>query len=429
MDRRTFLALLATPAVLALLDACGSEEASSTPTAGEARSDVARIGADADLSLAAATALSLFGTDLYRVLAAEQPDANLVMSPASIAIALSMVSAGANGTTLAELLEVLRVDDADGMHRSMNALTTELTSRSQGSGDDAVDLSIVDQLWGQAGFTFARPFLDLLAAEYGAGLETVDFRNDADGARRAINAWVADATADRIPELLAEGSLDGATRLALVNAIHLKAAWAQPFLDGATEDAPFTLLDDSTVQVPTMQLNGTIDYASGDGWQAVELPYVGGELAMLVILPEPGFLAEFESIFLVTDATQYLAPTLVRLRLPRWDTGSTFSLADVLGALGMPTAFTDRADFTGISTDEQLQIGAVIHQANITVDETGTEAAAATAVIIETTSAAPSEDEPVEMIVDRPFVFALRDRGTGAVLFLGRVADPSATRS
>lgn len=427
MERRTFLALLATPAVLALLDACGGSDASSD-TAGEARSDAVRVQADAGLATAAADSLTLFGTNLYRRLAADQSDANLVLSPASIAIALSMVSAGAKGTTLAELLDVLQVGDAAGVHRSMNALTSQLAARNHGSGDQSVQLSVLDQLWGQAGFTFLQPFLDVLAAEYGAGLETVDFRNDAEAARTAINAWVDEVTAHRIPELLAQGTIDAATRLALVNAIHLKATWADPFDAGLTFDAPFTLADDTTVTVPMMRGGGDLAYASGDGWQAVELPYDGDELSMLVFLPEPGFLAEFESIFLVTDATQYLAPTKVFLQLPTWDTGSSFSLADVLGAMGMATAFTGDADFTGISTDEPLHIGAVIHQANITVDEAGTEAAAATAVVVEAGSAAPSPDQPIEMVVDRPFVFAVRDRATGAVLFLGRVADPSQRR-
>ena len=426
MDRRTFLALLATPAVLALLDACSKDLAS--PGAGSlVQSELARTSADPSLGSAAASSLSEFGTNLYRRLAADQPGANVVLSPASIAISLSMVSAGDAGSTLTELLDVLEIDDADGRHRSMNALTAELDRRNHGTDAAGVQLSILDQLWGQSGFSFAREFLDVLAAEYGAGLETVDFRSDAEGARQRINQWVADATADRIPELLGQGTIDAATRLALVNAIHLKASWADPFDPFLTLDAPFTLVDGSTVSVPMMRGTSELMYATGDGWQAVELPYDGGELAMLVFLPEPGFLEQFEQIFLVTDATAYLASTQVFLQLPTWDTGSTFSLADVLASMGMPTAFTDDADFTGISTDEPLHIGAVIHQANITVDEAGTEAAAATAVVVEAGSAAPSGDGPIEMIVDRPFVFVLRDRATGAVLFLGRVADPSAT--
>jgi serpin B len=427
MDRRTFLALLASPAVLAVLHAC-SDDLVIPPGAGsEVRSGLARTSADPALGAAAAASLSEFGTNVYRRVAAGQPGANIVLSPASIAIALSMVSAGAVGSTLGELLDVLRIDNAAGRHRSMNALTAELDRRNHGSGDAGVQLSILDQLWGQQGFTFVPEFLDLLATEYGAGLETVDFRSDAEGAREQINQWVAEATADRIPELLGQGTIDAATRLALVNAIHLKASWAEPFDPSLTLDAPFTLVDGGTVTVPMMRGTSELMYATGDGWQAVELPYDGDELAMLVFLPEPGFLDQFEQIFLVTDATQYLEPASVFVQLPTWDTGSTFSLADVLAGMGMPTAFSSDADFTGISTDEPLHIGAVIHQANITVDEAGTEAAAATAVVVEAGSAAPSGDGPIEMIVDRPFVFALRDRATGAVLFLGRVSDPSAS--
>jgi serpin B len=427
MDRRTFLALLATPAVLALLEACSDDL--SAPGSASVRADVARVAADESQAMPAARSLSVFGTDVFRRVAAAQPGANVVLSPASIAIALTMVSAGAAGATLTEMLDVLDVDDAAGRHRSMNALTAELDRRNHGDTEAGVQLSILDQLWGQRGFTFVEEFLDLLAAEYGAGLETADFEGDPDGARQRINEWVDEATAGRIPELLAEGTIDAATRLALVNAIHLKASWADPFDPTLTLDAPFTRVDGSTVDVPMMRGTGQLMYATGDGWQAVELAYDGGELAMLIFLPEPGFLDQFEQIFLVTDATTYLAATEVFLQLPTWDTGSTFELADVLAGMGMPTAFSTDADFTGISTDEPLHIGAVIHQANITVDEAGTEAAAATAVVVEAGSAAPSGDGPVEMIVDRPFVYALRDRATGAVLFLGRVADPSAVRA
>ena len=176
-----------------------------------------------------------------------------------------------------------------------------------------------------------------------------------------------------------------------------------------------------------MRQSATLGHATGDGWQAVELPYANSSLALLIFLPEPGFLPLFEEIFLVTDATQYLAPQQVQLQLPRFDIESKVSLAEQLAAQGMPTAFTDAADFSGMTTEQALQISAVVHQANITVDEEGTEAAAATAVVMVPTSA--PVDEPIEMIVDRPFVFALRDTATGAVLFMGRVGDPSLARS
>jgi serpin B len=421
-DRRRFLAAIAAAPVLAsLLQACGDDEPGETTT-GERRSTVARTAADPALAAAAADAVNLFGTDLYRRLAAAAPTDNVVLSPASIAIALAMATAGAAGVTLTELLRVLRVEDGStdtDLHAGMNALDAAFVARNRAD----VELSIANATWLHEPLDVEQAFLDLLAAQYGSGVELVDFESDPDGARVAINAWVAGRTNDRITELLAPDTIDELTRLVLVNAVYLKASWAQPFLRESTRDVPFTTAAGDTVDVPTMLRQAELPYASGDGWQAVELPYVGDELAMLLFLPEPGFLPTFEEIFLVTDATQYLESRLVQLQLPRWDTASNVELADPLVALGLTTAFSDTADFSRITTEVPLRIARVVHQANITVGEDGTEAAAATAVVVAPTSAPPAE-EPIPLVFDHPFVFALRDRTSGAVLFLGRVADP-----
>jgi serine protease inhibitor len=422
LHRRAFLALVATPFVVALLEACGDDASPPAPaTVGSARSNLARVAALPGAAPQAAEALNLFGTTLYRQMAVADPTGNLVLSPASIAIALTMTEAGARGTTLDEMIATLRIDDPAAIHRSMNALTASLDSLNS----NAVQLSIANSLWGQADINFEPAFLDLLATEYSAGMELVDYRADPDAARAAINLWVSDETKARIPELLSPGVVTTDARLTLVNAIYLKANWAEPFVAELTADAPFTTAEDDVVQVPTMVRTAEFGYATGDGWQAVEMPYADSSLAMLIFVPEAGFLPIFEDIFLVTDATQYLEPRQVELRIPRFDIASTFSLADHLRSLGMTTAFADDADFTGITTDEPLHLSAVVHQANITVGEEGTEAAAATAVIADAGAAAP-EGEPVVLVIDRPFVFALRDRATEAILFLGRVADPRA---
>jgi serpin B len=220
--------------------------------------------------------------------------------------------------------------------------------------------------------------------------------------------------------------LTPATRLTLVNAIYLKAPWQTPFSEGATEEGTFTRADGSTVEVPFMATTSSYPYASGDGWQAVEVPYLGGSLAMTLILPDD--LAGFERTLTpdgLTAITSSLTDTQVALALPRFGIETKAELASILAALGMPTAFTDAADFSGITTAERLAISDVIHQANIDVDEKGTEAAAATAVVMRQT-AMPSE--PLTVRVDRPFLFALRDVPTGATLFLGRVGDPSMGR-
>ncbi len=433
-DRRRFLAALAAaPVLAALLQACGEDD---QPAAhGALRSDRARNAADLSLALDAARSVNLFGTDLFRQFAAADPMRNIVMSPASIALALGMAAAGASGATLTEFQRVLRIDvepaadepAADQsaeeagarLHAGMNAVEASLTARTR----SGVELEIANAAWLQDEMAIAQPFLDVLAEQYGGGVETVDFTSDPDSARRAINAWVAERTKDRIPELLAPDALDELTRFVLVNAVHLAARWAEPFSPDLTRDAPFTTAAGETVEVPMMVRQAELPHASGDGWQAVELSYVGDELAMLLFLPEQGFLPTFEEIFLVTDATQYLEPRLVLVRLPRWDIASDMDLADELFSLGLTTAFGEAADFSRITTDVPLRIAQVVHQATITVGEEGTEASAASAVIGEAGSAPPVE-EPLELTFDRPFVFALRDRLSGAVLFLGRVADP-----
>jgi serpin B len=268
-----------------------------------------------------------------------------------------------------------------------------------------------------------EPYLEALAARFGGGLRLVDYKTQTEEARALINGWVDAQTEHRIPELLVPGVLTPATRLTLVNAVYLKAPWQTPFSADATKAGTFTRADGSTVQVPFMAATESLRYASGDGWRAVEIPYIGGSLAMTVILPDD--LATFEralsadSLAAITGA---LADAQVALALPKFGIETKAELASILAALGMPSAFDDRADFSGITTAEQLVISNVIDQANIDVDEKGTEAAAATAVVMRAT-AIPAE--PVTLRVDRPFLFALHDIPTGAVLFLGRVGDPS----
>lgn len=448
MERRNFLALLAaTPAAAALLAACGDDATDSSDSTGPAttdrpgttvpsgldgvqslRSDATRI-TGADPSTAAA-AVNAFANDLHAVLVADAPTANLVFSPASIALALAMTSAGAKGDTLQEMHSVLHLTEGDASHRAMNGLSALLESLNQtkdnaaegGEGVSQVQLNIANSLWGQQGLAFESAFLDLLAGEYGAGLETVDYKADPEGARALINAWVADQTKERIPQLLAQGTITPDSRLTLVNAIYLKANWMNAFLEGATADEPFTTATGETVKVPMMRRTDDYAYAEGDGWRAVEVPYVFGSLSLTAMV---GTGTDDDSLLTTGDEVfEALSSRKVSLGMPRFDIETSTSLAQVLGALGMATAFTDAADFSGMTTDERLSIGDVIHQANITTDEKGTEAAAATAVIMVAT-AAPVETDPVEFTIDRPFTFWLRERTTNAIVFMGRVTDPT----
>jgi serpin B len=439
-SRRTVPLLLAAAASAGLLAACGGASSDTEPLpAGPAPSEgavaianVERVAAAASDAGPAARSIDALGADLYLKLVEGSED-NLVFSPGSILLALAMTRAGAEGTTAAEMDAVLHLDDPMAIHHALNGLSQALAERTgtvETGGDPAeVELSIANAVWGQESLAWQADFLDVLAREYGAGARLADFVADPEAARLAVNGWVAAETRGRIPELIAPGMVDALTRMILVNAIYLKAPWATPFEPDATRPAPFTLLDGSALDVPFMvRSDGAMAYARGEGWQAVELPYAGEALAMLVILPEEGALATVEGELaagLIDRAAAALMPNDVVLQLPKWDIETRAELSDALASLGMPTAFTPAADFTGMTTDEPLQIAFVIHQANITVDEAGTEAAAATAVGMETTGAPAPGPEPILLTVDRPFIYALRDRETGAILFLGRVTNPA----
>jgi serpin B len=422
--------LMASLVVLMLVAGCAGPVA-GPGEAGLAKAAMAHMATTGDDATSGARAANDFGLALYGLVAAADASANLVMSPASIALALSMARAGARGDTAAEMDRVLRDLGSDEHAAWIAGLDAALTARTgrfrDAMGDEQeVTLRIANAPFAQHDLTLEPAYLDALAQRFGAGVRLVDYRGDPDGARATVNRWIAEQTEQRIPEMLAQGTVDDLTRLLLVNAIYLKAAWETPFLEAATMDLPFHRLDGSTVEVPMMRTGLQLPYAKGDGWQAVELPYVGGQLAMTLIVPDD--LAAFEAALdraWLDAMTGRLAGAQVELAMPRFSTESRLELGDVLAALGMPTAFTDRADFSGMTTEERLAIAAVIHQANIDVDEAGTEAAAATVVAM-AGSAAPTEI--VTLTIDRPFLFALRDTVTGAVVFLGRIADPSAGR-
>jgi serpin B len=390
--------------------------------------NVAHLSGSPGDAAAAGDAINAFGLALYRRIVADDPAANLVVSPTSIALALSMARAGARGQTAAEMDAVLRDLGTDGHAAWVAALDSLLSTRTGTFADRTgeqrdVTLRIVNAPFAQRGFALETPYVQALGERFGAGLRLVDYVKAAEAARLAINGWVAGQTEQRIKDLLAQGDVDDLTRLVLVNAIYLKAAWQVPFEDSATAPAPFTRLDGSVVDVPLMHASGELPYAAGSGWQAVELPYVGGKLSMLVIVPDD--LAAFEKTLdgvRLSDIVSALAPRQVNVAMPKFGTETKVELGPVLAALGMPTAFTDAADFSGITKEEPLLISAVIHQANIDVDENGTEAAAATAVVVR---AASAPLDPVALTVDHPFLFALRDTESGAVLFLGRITEPS----
>ena len=407
-----------------LLSACGP-----SPSASIAKSDLQRVTAPdtppADLQTLV-DSNNAFAFDLYHSL--QTHNGNMIYSPYSISLALAMTYAGAGGETESQMAQSLHFLPQDSLHPAFNALDLQLAERGKGQSEEQtpLQLNIANAVWAEQTYPFLQSFLDTIALHYGAGIRLADFINQYEAVRKEINNWVSDQTKDKIKDLIPEGVLDSDTRMALVNAIYFKADWLAPFNADSTQDAPFHLLDGSEVSVPMMNQDTFIPYATGDGWQAIELAYQGETAAMDIIVPDEGRFEEVESSLDYETASAVLSslqPTSVTLALPKFKFESEFGLADQLRALGMPDAFDpDKADFSGMSDRDALYISAVIHKAFVAVDEKGTEAAAATAVIVGVTSA-PMFD--VTLTIDRPFIFLIRDLPTGQILFIGRVLNPA----
>jgi serpin B len=420
-----WLALLAAAVLASGLAGCsGPASVETIVRADEARSEKPRMAVDSPTagSVPALVAGNTeFALDLYGVLF--DGDGNLFVSPHSLSVALAMTYAGARGETERQMAEVLHFSLPQAqLHPAFNALDQALA----GGGQDepqASQLRSVNALWGQEGDTFLEPFLDTLAENYGAGMQLVDFRQ-AEEARGQINHWGSEQTGNRIDELLPPGALDSETALVLTNAAHFQAEWLKPFAEEATHEASFTLLDGGQVMVPTMEQVADLGYAELPGVQAVELPYAGGQLSMVILLPDEG---NFDSFAQALDADQLepilgaLAPTSLRLALPKFRYDAGFELRDALTDLGMVDAFGDPADFSGIDGTHELFIEQVYHQAFVDVDEAGTEAAAASAVAMARKGALQAEQD---VRVERPFLFLIRDTNTNAILFLGHVVNP-----
>ena len=347
-----------------------------------------------------------------------------------------MTYAGAGGQTERQMADTLRFSlPQDQLHPAFNALDQELASRGtdvESRDGEGFRLNIVNAVWGQQGHPFQEAFLDVLAERYGAGVRPMDFRGAPEESRTAINDWVAESTEDRIRDLIPPDVINPLTRMVLTNAIYFNASWLFPFDESGTRDRHFHLLDGTMVDVPMMRIEEEFGYASGDGYQAVDLPYVGHELSMTVLVPAREQFREFEDSLdtaLVDQIIAGLRFRYVTLDLPRFEFESQFRLAETLKSMGMSDAFDSAAsDFSGmdgrscfVGDPECLYVREVVHKAFVSVDESGTEAAAATAVMVQTESAPPA---PVSVTVDRPFIFLIRDQETESVLFIGRVEEP-----
>jgi serpin B len=401
-------------------------------TASEIKSDKPRETAPA-VNPADAAALTggnaAFAFNLYKIL--KDADGNLFFSPYSISEALAMTYGGARGETAKQMAAALQFTLAqNALHPAFNNIDQELAKRGKGAlGADGKGfrLKVVNAIWGQQGFKFSQPYLDLLAQNYGAGLRLQDFVKAPDPSRQTINQWVSDQTEARIKDLLPPGSVTNLTRLVLTNAIYFNAAWQSQFQKTSTRDGQFTLANRSQITVPMMYQMKNFNYAEGDNYQAIELPYDGNELSMVIILPGAEQYKAYESALTypqVTGIIQNLKSNQVKLTMPKFKIESQFGLKKSLSDLGMPVAFAPgQADFSGIDGAKDLYISDVMHKSFVNVDESGTEAAAATGVIVGTT-AMPAK--VYEMTLDHPFIFFIRDIKTGTIIFLGRVSNPGA---
>lgn len=369
-------------------------------------------------------ALALFGR-----LCDEDDAGNVMLSPYSVSSALAMTWAGARGDTEARMAGVLGFGSGQSqVHQGFRMIDAMLSgpARESAATGTPVTLATANALWVESGFPLLETYVDLVGECYGAEARNVDFSGDPEAQRTVINDWVSDRTEDRIRDLLGPGTVSAATRVVLTNAVYFKGDWLAAFDPQATRDAPFTTLAGEQVSVPTMHRTTDLPYVEGDGFRAVSLPYSDGLCRMILVLPE-GDLRTFEQgldMTVLSTLLDGMATEEIALAMPRFEYTSSYSLEPDLSALGMGCAFDPaEADFSGFTGGRDLFLSAVVHKAFIRVDETGTEAAAATGAVMMLT-AMPGHG-PVPFVLDRPFIFLVTDDPTGSILFMGRVADPS----
>ena len=381
-----------------------------------------------------------FALELYAKLRAQE--GNLFFSPYSISTALAMAYVGARGETEAQMARVMHFPagpkvlpkDYDGpiqqgwdqerFHSAFGAIIKDLNAKGEKGN---YELSVANALWGQKGYGFLAEFLELIEAKYGGKLNEVDFIAATEAARQTINSWVEKETKDKIKNLIQKGVLDKLTRLVLTNAIYFKGNWARQFEEDKTRESPFTLISGEEVNVPMMNQTAEFNYMETEDFQGLELPYVDDELSMIILLPrkvdELSSLEEMLSLEKFSGWLGKLRKRKVIVSVPKFKMTCQFSLADVLRQMGMKDAFSGAADFSGMNGKRDLFISAVIHKAYVDVNEEGTEAAAATAVVVGITAVRP-EKIPV-FRADHPFLFLIRDNKSGSILFIGRTMNPA----
>lgn len=433
--------ILCSSVLLALLSACGGGSATTSSTTQDtntqqavstAKSSLVRepapMTSDADVATAVA-GNTQFALTVMPMLD-KQGDSNLVFSPYSITQALAMTSAGAKADTLSGIEKAMDFQlPQNRLLPALNKLDLQLTAKTAGAGASNANLpslNIANSLWAQQGYTLQSSFLDALAVNFGAAVNLLDFFKSPDASRMTINNWVANQTNQKIQNLLAPNSVTSGTRVVLTNAIWFKSDWASPFTAESTRSQDFTDRKGNTSKTSFMYREANYSSVQGAGYQAVDLPYVDNKLSMLVVMPDAGKFDSFLQNLTpsgLNDISNALKDQRIGLALPKFNFNASPDMGGNLISLGMADAFNPaKADFSGMTGNRDLSISGVVHKAFITVDEKGTEAAAATGVVIGITAVMPP---PVRLTFDHPFLFMIRDRQTGLIIFMGKVMNPA----
>ncbi|MCK5785345.1 MAG: serpin family protein [Candidatus Sabulitectum sp.] len=407
--------LITAAAVLVIPSGCFAEKSAETQLT------------DAEAAISFVKGNNEFAFDLYMELCSVEETENVFFSPYSISAALGMTYSGAQGETALDMAETLHFGTPHSVTgRLFQSITEALTSGSLAHREsvEPFKLAISNGLWVQNGYALLDSFVSEVTGSYNASVENLDFAGNSEGSREVINSRVAESTMERILDLIPPGVLGADTRLVLTNAVYFKASWSKPFSEYATYHGDFFLADGSTVNVPVMTQTEHFSYAAGEGYSAVSMDYAGGSASMLIILPD-GDLREFESSFDLTELEaikESLSSQNIHISMPGFEFSKGIGLSEILSSLGMRSAFGNNADFSGITGNRDLYISDVVHKAFVKVDEEGTEAAAATAVVMSLHSIPES---PVEMDINRPFFFLIQDNATGSIVFMGRVMNPA----
>lgn len=438
---RTMIKAMPCVLLLGLLSACGGGSSTSsppsTPPTSSNQTPPSSIAASsltrnvAPQATAADIASAVTGNTTFAINALRQFDptggTNIVFSPYSITQAMAMMAAGAKGNTLSGIQQALSFSlPPSQLNPALNAVDLQLAAKTTTAAADGAaqypSLNIVNDVWAQNGFSILPSYLDTMAVNFGGNVRLLDFVGVPENSRNSINSYIAQQTNNRIQDLIIKGAISSDTRLVLTNAIWFKGAWQSKF-SPSTGNLPFTGYAGGQSAVPFMQQKSSFQYAQTNDYQAVDLPYVGGNLSMLVVMPTAGTFNKFLSDLTADklgEIARNLSPQRVDLSMPKFKLDAVPPLNSTLPKLGMIDAFdTSKADFSGIDGKQDLHIDTVVHKAFIAVDENGTEAAAATGITVSTLSAtAPPQ---VSFLVDHPFLFILRDRSTGLILFMGKV--------